>query len=76
MSEKLQQRQIIEIAEAVFNTDIGPEDDIFSLGVDSVMAVEFANRLEDVLKGPIDLFDLWDADTVHEFAARLVEKAA
>jgi lysine 2,3-aminomutase len=64
-------KSILSIASDVFDRDIEDHDDFFSLGGDSVNAVEFADRLEELLGRELDLHRLWDAESLHDFAAEL-----
>ncbi|MGV9774036.1 phosphopantetheine-binding protein [Streptosporangium sp. NPDC003464] len=65
---------IVAAAEDLFERPITEQDDFFSLGGDSLNAVELAARLEDLLGIELDLHTLWDAETFLGFAAELAEE--
>ncbi len=62
---------VLSIAQEIFEKDTDERDDFFSLGGDSINAVELATRLEELLGEEIDLADLWGSESFHEFAVRL-----
>ncbi|MER5319560.1 phosphopantetheine-binding protein [Streptosporangium roseum] len=67
---------ILSTAQDLFERPITEQDDFFSLGGDSLNAVELAARLEDLLGLELDLHTLWDAETFMGFAARLAEECS
>ncbi|TDU04455.1 acyl carrier protein [Streptomyces sp. 846.5] len=62
---------VAEAAGGVFQRRVGPMDDFFSLGGDSLTAVELVFRLEQDLGFQIDLPLLLDARNFQEFAEAL-----
>jgi acyl carrier protein len=64
---------VLAAAGEIFGRPAEPSDDLFSLGGDSVNAVDFAVRLEALLGIQIELADLWAAESLDDLAGRLAE---
>ncbi|MFJ8577834.1 SDR family NAD(P)-dependent oxidoreductase [Micromonospora sp. NPDC093277] len=51
---------------------IREDDGFFDLGLDSIMAVDLARRLAEAFEVPLQVADVFDHPTVHQFAAHLL----
>ncbi|MFD9793389.1 acyl carrier protein [Streptomyces sp. NPDC059070] len=67
--------QVLTAAAAVFECEVGPCDGFFSLGGDSVMAVELATVLEELLDTEVHMETVVDADDFGALAAALAADA-
>jgi acyl carrier protein len=67
--------EVLAIAGEVFEQPVYAEDDFFSLGGDSVVAVEFALALEERLDRPVDMLVLTEVQTFAELARKLTDDA-
>ncbi|UFS98379.1 condensation domain-containing protein [Nocardia huaxiensis] len=56
-------------------TDIGPDDDYFDVGGNSIIAVQLVERVEEAFGFRPKLLDVYERPTVAEFAALLRERA-
>ena len=66
---------IMSTAREIFERDVDQHDDFFSLGGDSVNAIDLAARLEEVLGLEIDHADVWGAESFHDFATKLTRES-
>ena len=55
----------------IFGIEVGPDDNFFDLGGDSVSAIELVTRLEEALGREIDLIVLFDAQNFADFSAAI-----
>ncbi|MEW2569505.1 beta-ketoacyl synthase N-terminal-like domain-containing protein [Streptomyces sp. NPDC047070] len=62
-------------AEILGLPDVDAEDSFFSLGGDSLIAVQFLSRAREIFGVEVDVLGLYEAETVTEFAA-LVDRSA
>jgi acyl carrier protein len=67
--------KVLSVAHSVFGKEVGTNDDLFSLGGDSLNAVELTARLEEILGREVELHELWEADSFREFAAKIASEA-
>jgi acyl carrier protein len=68
--------EVLATASEVFGQRVYAEDDFFSLGGDSVVAVEFEMALEERLDRPVDMLVLTEVQTFAELARKLTDDAA
>lgn len=66
---------IVSTVREIFERDVDQYDDFFSLGGDSINAIDLAARLEEVLGLEIDHADIWGAESFHDFATRLTRES-
>jgi acyl carrier protein len=60
-------------AEVLKLEQVGVEEDFFELGGHSLLATQVITRVRDVFKLPIELRALFEAPTISEFAAKVVD---
>lgn len=58
-------------AGSIFGIEVGPDDNFFDLGGDSIDAIELVTRLEEVLGREIDLITLFDTQNFADFSAAI-----
>ncbi|WP_406192999.1 non-ribosomal peptide synthetase [Kitasatospora sp. NBC_01560] len=64
--------RVTEVCEHVLGfSPLAPDDDLFERGADSLLALEIAARLEDVLGSPVPPGLLFEAPTIAEITERL-----
>ena len=66
---------IMATVREIFERDVDQYDDFFSLGGDSINAIDLAARLEEVLGLEIDHADIWGAESFHAFATTLMRES-
>ena len=67
--------EVLAAASEVFGQRVSAEDDFFSLGGDSVVAVELEMALEERLGRPVDMVVLAEVQTFAELARELADDA-
>jgi acyl carrier protein len=67
---------VLDIAESILDKPVRPSDNFFSLGGDSVRAVEMMNTLEDRLGAELDPSSIVDAEDMAELAMSLLSALA
>jgi acyl carrier protein len=65
----------LAVAKEVFRLAAQPDDDFFDLGADSVSAVMFVAALEERLRVPVSLLEVFEAESVAQFVSRLGQAA-
>lgn len=56
---------------AVLGRDVGPREDFFAVGGDSLQAIDVADRIRQRLGVPLEFIDLFDHPTPDALAARV-----
>ena len=59
------------IAELLGLDDVGPDEDVFALGADSLLAIQLIGRLRERLQAELDVDAIFEARTPRALAARL-----
>ena len=71
------ERRLLQIcAEVVVDRKIGPEDDLFDIGVTSLALVEIHERIDEAFPGRLEVEDLFEMPSVRALASHLAAEPA